>query len=64
MATELETAGQKWSLGFTPKFQRVDLFNYNTLIKNYDRAAHSKVTVTTTPKTVLTLISVPPPGPG
>ncbi|HHE2993550.1 TPA: conjugal transfer protein TraF, partial [Escherichia coli] len=26
LATELETAGQKWSLGFTPKFQRVDLF--------------------------------------
>ncbi|MEW3280448.1 conjugal transfer protein TraF, partial [Escherichia coli] len=39
LATELETAGQKWSLGFTPKFQRVDLFNYNTLIKNYDSSA-------------------------
>ncbi|HCB9404280.1 TPA: conjugal transfer protein TraF [Escherichia coli] len=36
LATELETAGQKWSLGFTPKFQRVDLFNYNVLVKNYD----------------------------
>ncbi|MFP1453833.1 conjugal transfer protein TraF [Escherichia coli] len=34
-----KTAGQKWSLGFTPKFQRVDLFNYNTLIKNYDSSA-------------------------
>ncbi|EAB5457993.1 conjugal transfer protein TraF [Escherichia coli] len=39
LATELETAGQKLSLGFTPKFQRVDLFNYNTLIKNYDSSA-------------------------
>ena len=38
-ATELETAGQKWSLGFTPKFQRVDLFNYNVLVKNYDSSA-------------------------
>ncbi|HFS4396850.1 TPA: conjugal transfer protein TraF [Escherichia coli] len=36
LATELETAGKKWSLGFTPKFQRVDLFNYNVLVKNYD----------------------------
>lgn len=25
-AKELETAGQKWSLGVTPKYQRVDLF--------------------------------------
>ncbi|MDA4541263.1 conjugal transfer protein TraF, partial [Escherichia coli] len=39
LATELETAGQKWSLGFTPKFQRVDLFNYNVLVKNYDSSA-------------------------
>ncbi len=31
--------GQKWSLGFTPKFQRVDLFNYNVLVKNYDSSA-------------------------
>ena len=58
LATELETAGQKWSLGFTPKFQRVDLFNYNVLVKTMT-AAHSKVTVTTTPKMALTPISVP-----
>lgn len=39
LATELETAGQKWSLGFPPKFQRVDLFNYNVLVRNYDSSA-------------------------
>ena len=27
-AKELETAGQKWSLGVTPKYQRVDLFGF------------------------------------
>ena len=39
LATELETAGQKWSLGFPPKFQRVDLFNYNVLVRTYDSSA-------------------------
>lgn len=49
LATELETAGQKWSLGFTPKFQRVDLFNYNVLVRIMT-AAPSKATATTTRK--------------
>ncbi len=35
-AKELETAGQQWSLGFTPKYQRVDLFNYNVSVRDYD----------------------------
>ncbi|EGM9638907.1 conjugal transfer protein TraF [Escherichia coli] len=35
-AKELETVGQKWSLGFTPKYQRVDLFNYNVSVRDYD----------------------------
>ncbi|HBP4008612.1 TPA: conjugal transfer protein TraF [Escherichia coli] len=36
-AKELETAGQKWSLGVTPKYQRVDLFNYNVTVRDYDK---------------------------
>lgn len=36
-AKELETAGQKWSLGLTPKYQRVDLFNYNVTVQDYDK---------------------------
>ena len=40
-AKELETAGQKWSLGFTPKYQRVDLFNYNVSVRDYDNSDFS-----------------------
>ena len=36
MAHEFETAGHAWSLGFTPKYQRVDLFNYNATVNNFD----------------------------
>lgn len=41
-AKELETAGQKWSLGLTPKYQRVDLFNYNVSVQDYDKNDFSK----------------------
>ncbi|HGA5518620.1 TPA: conjugal transfer protein TraF [Salmonella enterica subsp. enterica serovar Typhimurium] len=40
-AKELETTGQKWSLGFTPKYQRVDLFNYNVSVRDYDNSDFS-----------------------
>ncbi|ENR8356307.1 conjugal transfer protein TraF [Escherichia coli] len=40
-AKELETVGQKWSLGFTPKYQRVDLFNYNVSVRDYDNSDFS-----------------------
>lgn len=40
-AKELETASQKWSLGFTPKYQRVDLFNYNVSVRDYDNSDFS-----------------------
>lgn len=36
MAREFETAGYIWSLGMTPKYQRVDLFNYNVSISEFD----------------------------
>lgn len=37
MAHEFETAGQAWSFGITPKYQRVDLFNYNVSVSNFDK---------------------------
>lgn len=37
MAHQFETAGQPWSLGITPKYQRVDLFNYNVSVQNFDK---------------------------
>lgn len=37
MAHEFETAGQSWSFGITPKYQRVDLFNYNVSVSNFDK---------------------------
>lgn len=37
MAHEFETAGQKWSLGVTPKYQRIDLFNYNVSVRDFDK---------------------------
>jgi len=37
MAHEFETAGQEWSLGVTPKYQRIDLFNYNVSVQNFDK---------------------------
>lgn len=36
MAHEFETAGQRWSLGVTPKYQRIDLFNYNVSVRDFD----------------------------
>lgn len=36
MAREFETEGVRYSLGVTPKYQRVDLFNYNVTVQNYD----------------------------
>jgi opacity protein-like surface antigen len=37
MAHEFETAGHGWSFGITPKYQRVDLFNYNVSVSNFDK---------------------------
>lgn len=37
MAHQFETAGQPWSLGITPKYQRIDLFNYNVSVQNFDK---------------------------
>lgn len=37
MAHEFETAGYHWSLGATPKYQRINLFNYNATLQNFDR---------------------------
>lgn len=37
MAHEFETAGQEWSIGITPKYQRIDLFNYNVSVQNFDK---------------------------
>lgn len=37
MAREFESNGLKYSVGVTPKYQRVDLFNYNVTVQNYDR---------------------------
>ncbi|EIW5901003.1 conjugal transfer protein TraF [Salmonella enterica] len=36
MAREFGTDGFKYSVGVTPKYQRVDLFNYNVTVQNYD----------------------------
>ncbi|RZM98548.1 conjugal transfer protein TraF [Escherichia sp. E14V7] len=36
IARTFETNGLRYSLGVTPKYQRVDLFNYNTTVQNYD----------------------------
>lgn len=36
LAREFESFGHTWSVGFTPKYQRVDLFNYNVAVKDYD----------------------------
>ncbi|EFH7844032.1 conjugal transfer protein TraF [Escherichia coli] len=36
LARAFETNGFRYSLGVTPKYQRVDLFNYNTTVQNYD----------------------------
>ncbi|HFW3715099.1 TPA: conjugal transfer protein TraF [Salmonella enterica subsp. enterica serovar 6,7:y:-] len=36
MAREFESNGFKYSVGVTPKYQRVDLFNYNVTVQNYD----------------------------
>jgi hypothetical protein len=37
MAHQFETAGQPWSLGITPKYQRIDLFNYNVSVQDFDK---------------------------
>ncbi|EAB8480091.1 conjugal transfer protein TraF, partial [Salmonella enterica subsp. enterica] len=42
LAREFETAGRKFSLGLTPKYQRVDLFNYNVSVQDYDKSDFSK----------------------
>lgn len=42
LAREFETAGRIWSLGLTPKYQRVDLFNYNVSVQDYDKSDFSK----------------------
>lgn len=36
LARTFETNGLRYSLGVTPKYQRMDLFNYNTTVQNYD----------------------------
>ncbi|MEH4661076.1 conjugal transfer protein TraF [Phytobacter diazotrophicus] len=38
MAHQFETAGQSWSLGITPKYQRIDLFNYNVSVRDFDKS--------------------------
>lgn len=38
MAHEFETAGHNWSFGITPKYQRIDLFNYNVSVRNFDKS--------------------------
>lgn len=37
MAHQFETAGQAWSLGITPKYQRIDLFNYSVSVRDFDK---------------------------
>lgn len=37
MAHQFETAGRSWSLGITPKYQRIDLFNYNVSVQDFDK---------------------------
>ncbi len=36
MAREFESNGFKYSVGVTPKYQRIDLFNYNVTVQHYD----------------------------
>lgn len=38
LAREFESGGFKYSLGVTPKWQRVDTFNYNVTVKDYDKS--------------------------
>lgn len=37
LAREFDAGGFKYSVGVTPKWQRVDTFNYNVTVKDYDR---------------------------
>lgn len=37
MAHQFNTGGQRWSLGITPKYQRIDLFNYNVSVRDFDK---------------------------
>jgi hypothetical protein len=37
MAHQFATARQPWSLGITPKYQRIDLFNYNVSVQDFDK---------------------------
>jgi hypothetical protein len=57
MAHEFETAGHSWSLGITPKYQRIDLFNYSATVNDFDKNDMNS-TITTTPKPDLTPTSV------
>lgn len=36
MAREFDADGVKYSVGVTPKYQRIDLFNYNVTVQHYD----------------------------
>lgn len=38
LAREFESGGVKYSVGVTPKWQRVDTFNYNVTVKDYDKS--------------------------
>lgn len=38
LARTFESSGFKYSVGVTPKWQRVDTFNYNVTVKDYDRS--------------------------
>lgn len=38
LAREFETGGFKYSVGVTPKWQRIDTFNYNVTVKDYDKS--------------------------
>lgn len=38
LAREFESGGFKYSVGVTPKWQRVDTFNYNVTVKDYDKS--------------------------
>jgi hypothetical protein len=37
LAREFESGGLKYSVGVTPKWQRIDTFNYNVTVKGYDK---------------------------
>lgn len=37
VARQFETAGYRWSLGVTPKYQRIDLFNYNVSTADFEK---------------------------